>query len=50
MPRGFKINSCDCGEILIDYGDIKDDLSNIKLPIINDENNLKEHYKYCLCL
>jgi hypothetical protein len=48
MPsRGFKINSCDCGEILIDYGEIKDDISGIKLPMLNDEKNIREHYKYC---
>ena len=45
--RGFKIQSCDCGEILIDYGDIKDDISAIQLPVLNDMNQLKEHYKYC---
>ena len=47
MNRGFKIHSCDCGEILIDYGDIKDDISTIQLPVLNDMNKLKKHYKFC---
>jgi len=48
MPdKGFKINSCDCGEILIDFGAVRDSVASNELPDAEALMNLKEDEKYC---